>query len=268
MRKEIVETERRFINRDSELTSRINSSDIPEYLEQLSKSWTGGKENYPVDVCLATNMISVGVDIPRLGLMTVIGQPKTTSEYIQATSRVGRSQNGPGLIFTIYNCSKPRDRSHFEHFQEYHSTIYKKVEPTSVTPFSAPARERALHAILIGLIRIYSTDQSMNTPKPFPPDEIIQRVKQIIYDRVNLIDQEEYEKTLELIEAKLTYWKNELPIIYGTFGQMTDIPLMYPAGTNPSEDIKARAWSTPTSMRNVDSTCDAIVITEYTNIDN
>ena len=73
----------------------------------------------------------------------------------------------------------------------------------------------------------------MNTPKPFPPDAIIQRVKQIIYDRVNLIDQEEYEKTLELIEAKLTYWKNELPLIYGTFGQMTDIPLMYPAGTNP-----------------------------------
>ncbi|MEZ5027542.1 MAG: helicase-related protein [Ferruginibacter sp.] len=269
IRKAIKGDERRFINRDIELTSRINSNDIPEYLEQLSKSWTGDKTEYPVDVCLATNMISVGVDIPRLGLMTVIGQPKTTSEYIQATSRVGRSKKGPGLVFTIYNCSKPRDRSHFEHFQEYHSKIYSKVEPTSVTPFSAPARERGLHAILVGLIRFYSTDQSSNTPRPFPQKEIIERVTQIIFDRVHLIDGEEYEKTLELIEEKLEYWKNELPLVYGSFGQQTNIPLMYPAGTNPSEDIKARAWSTPTSMRNVDSTCEAYVIpAEYLNIDN
>jgi len=269
IRKAIKGDERRFINRDIELTSRINSNDIPEYLEQLSKSWTGDKTEYPVDVCLATNMISVGVDIPRLGLMTVIGQPKTTSEYIQATSRVGRSKKGPGLVFTIYNCSKPRDRSHFEHFQEYHSKIYSKVEPTSVTPFSAPARERGLHAILVGLIRFYSTDQSSSTPRPFPQKEIIERVTQIIFDRVHLIDDEEYEKTLELIEEKLDYWKNELPLVYGSFGQQTNIPLMYPAGTNPSEDIKARAWSTPTSMRNVDSTCEAYVIpAEYLNIDN
>lgn len=269
IRKAIKGDERRFINRDIELTSRINSNDIPEYLEQLSKSWTGDKTEYPVDVCLATNMISVGVDIPRLGLMTVIGQPKTTSEYIQATSRVGRSKKGPGLVFTIYNCSKPRDRSHFEHFQEYHSKIYSKVEPTSVTPFSAPARERGLHAILVGLIRFYSTDLSATAPRPFPQKEVIERVTQIIFDRVHLIDDEEYDKTLELIEEKLEYWKNELPLVYGSLGQQTNIPLMYPAGTNPSEDIKARAWSTPTSMRNVDSTCEAYVIpAEYLNIDN
>ena len=267
IRKKITGTDRRFINVDRELTSRINSSQITDILEELMKEYP--KEKYPIDICLATNMISVGVDIPRLGLMTVIGQPKTTSEYIQATSRVGRSKKGPGIVFTIYNCSKPRDRSHFEHFQEYHSKIYSKVEPTSVTPFSAPARERALHAILIGLIRLYSTDQSINSPKPFPNDEIIERVTQIIYDRVNLIDEEEYEKTLELVEEKLEYWKNELPMIYGTFGQITDIPLMYPAGTNPPEDIKVRAWSTPTSMRNIDSTCEAYVIpAEYINIDN
>ena len=266
IRKGIVTTERRFINNDKELTSRINSSQITDILEELSKSYP--EEKYPIDVCLATNMISVGLDIPRLGLMTVIGQPKTTSEYIQATSRVGRSKKSPGIVFTMYNCSKPRDRSHFEHFQEYHSKIYSKVEPTSVTPFSAPARERALHAILIGLIRFYSSEQSRNAPRPFPADAVIERVTQLIYDRVNLIDAEEYEKTVELIEEKLEYWKNELPLIYGSFGQMTNIPLMYPAGTNPSEDIKARAWSTPTSMRNVDSTCDAIVITDYINIDN
>ncbi|HRT89580.1 MAG TPA: helicase-related protein [Bacteroidales bacterium] len=269
IRKSIKSDERRFINRDIELTSRINSNDIPEYLEQLSKSWTGDKTEYPVDVCLATNMISVGVDIPRLGLMTVIGQPKTTSEYIQATSRVGRSKKGPGLVFTIYNCSKPRDRSHFEHFQEYHSKIYSKVEPTSVTPFSSPVRERALHAILVGLIRFYSTDHTSTSPRPFPKREIIERVTKIIFDRVQLIDEDEYEKTLQLIEEKLNYWRNELPLDYGGFGPRTNIPLMYPAGTNPPEEIKNRAWSTPTSMRNVDSTCEAYVIpAEYLNIDN
>jgi len=267
IRKSIKGDERRFINKDIELTSRIRSSDIPEYLDQLSRSWTGLKSDYPVDVCLATNMISVGVDISRLGLMTVIGQPKTTSEYIQATSRVGRSIKGPGLVITIYNCTKPRDRSHYEHFQEYHSKIYTKVEPTSVTPFSAPARERALHAILIGLIRFYS-EQNRDSPRPFPSIDIIERVKQIILHRVSSIEPFEHDKTLKLIEEKLEYWKNELPMIYGSFGPKQDVPLMYPAGTNPPEDIKVRAWSTPTSMRNVDATCDAVVIKDYINIDN
>ena len=266
IRKSIKGDERRFINRDIELTSRINSTDIPDYLEQLSKSWTGDKSAYPVDVCLATNMISVGVDIQRLGLMTVIGQPKTTSEYIQATSRVGRSKAGPGLIFTIYNCSKPRDRSHFEHFQEYHSKIYSKVEPTSVTPFSAPTRERALHSILIGLIRIYS-EKNRRSPKPFPDSSLIKKITDLIYERVQRIDNEELAQTINLIAERLNYWQNELPLEYGSFGIMNNIPLIYPAGTNPSEEIKSRAWPTPTSMRNVDATCDAMVINNYINID-
>jgi len=266
LRKRIIGDERRFINKDIELTSRVNSTNIPNYLEQLMKSWTGDKSAYPVDVCLATNMISVGVDIPRLGLMTVIGQPKTTSEYIQATSRIGRSKNGPGIVFTIYNCAKPRDRSHFEHFQEYHSKIYGNVEPSSVTPFSLPARERALHALLVGLIRAYSKDNK-KSPRPFPPSDIIEKVKKIIMDRVKLIDEEEYENTVTMIEEKLVFWKNELPTEYGGFGTQQNQPLMYPAGTSQPDEIKSRAWPTPTSMRNVDATCDVIVITDYKNTD-
>ena len=265
IRKKITGTERRFINVDRELTSRINSSQITEILEELLKEYP--KEKFPIDVCLATNMISVGVDIPRLGLMTVIGQPKTTSEYIQATSRIGRSRKGPGIVFTIYNCSKPRDRSHFEHFQEYHSKIYSKVEPTSVTPFSPPARERALHAIFVGLIRFYS-EQNRDFPNPYPSEEVINKVKNIIIKRVSEIDSDEKQKTIEMIERRLQQWRHNLPIIYGSFVQTDNLPLMYPAGTNPSEQTKFRAWSTPTSMRNVDSTCDAIVINEYINIDN
>ncbi|HAQ38846.1 MAG TPA: hypothetical protein DCQ58_10095 [Saprospirales bacterium] len=264
-RKKISPGEKRFIYNDRELTSRINSSQITDILEELQKEYP--KEKYPIDVCLATNMISVGVDIPRLGLMTVIGQPKTTSEYIQATSRVGRSKKGPGLVFTIYNCSKPRDRSHFEHFQEYHSKIYSKVEPTSVTPFSPPARERALHAILVGLIRFYS-EQNRELPTPFPTKEIIQKVKDIIFQRVSEIDNEEMQKAIEMLERRLEQWQRNLPIIYGSFTQTENLPLMYPAGTNPPEHIKSRAWATPTSMRNVDATCDAISVNDYINIDN
>lgn len=260
IRKKITGTERRFINVDRELTSRINSSQITDILEELQKEYP--KEKYPIDVCLATNMISVGVDIPRLGLMTVIGQPKTTSEYIQATSRVGRSKKGPGLVFTIYNCSKPRDRSHFEHFQEYHSKIYSKVEPTSVTPFSPPARERALHAILVGLIRFYS-EKNRDLPTPFPSDEILKKVTGIIYKRVSEIDAGEVVKTMEMLNDRIKKWKDTPPIIYGSFSPDDNIPLMYPAGTNPSDAIKFLAWSTPTSMRNVDSTCDAINVTRY-----
>jgi hypothetical protein len=260
IRKKITGNDRRFINVDRELTSRINSSQITDILEELLKEYP--KEKYPIDICLATNMISVGVDIPRLGLMTVIGQPKTTSEYIQATSRVGRSKKGPGIVFTIYNCSKPRDRSHFEHFQEYHSKIYSKVEPTSVTPFSPPARERALHAILVGLIRFYS-EQNRELPNPFPTKEIVQKVSDIIFHRVSEIDKEEIQKTIEMLERRLEQWKHNLPIIYGSFKQTDNLPLMYPAGSNPPESIKLRAWATPTSMREVDATCDALVITSY-----
>ena len=141
------------------------------------------------------------------------------------------------------------------------------MEPTSVTPFSPPARERALHAILVGLIRFYS-EQNREFPNPFPAKEIIQKVKDIIFRRVSEIDKDEVQKTIELLERRLEQWQHNLPIIYGSFAQTDNLPLMYPAGTNPSEQTKFRAWSTPTSMRNVDSTCDAIVINEYINIDN
>jgi hypothetical protein len=156
----------RSVNNIRELTSRVSSQDIPKYLDQLEikfktefdaetgkyvTKWKEG-DTRAIDVVLATNMLSVGVDVNRLGLMAVNGQPKGTAEYIQATSRVGRSF--PGLVCTVLTWARPRDLSHYETFEHYHATFYKHVEAQSVTPFSARAMDRGLTGSLLSLMRL------------------------------------------------------------------------------------------------------------------
>lgn len=133
----------------AELTSRVDSAEIPNRLKELEMKLGEGPA---LDVVLATNMISVGVDIDRLGLMVVMGQPQAAAEYIQATSRVGRKY--PGLVITLLNAARSRDRSHYEGFAGFHGALYRSVEATSVTPFSPRARDRGLHAVLIALARL------------------------------------------------------------------------------------------------------------------
>ena len=146
----------RWINYEVvELTSRVSTNDVATAKRQLALSFA---EKERIDVALATNMISVGLDIMRLGLMVVLGQPKTTAEYIQATSRVGRAADRPGLVITLLNIHKPRDRSHYERFAAYHHSFYRNVEATSVTPFSPRALDRALPGALVGLCRHGETE--------------------------------------------------------------------------------------------------------------
>jgi hypothetical protein len=159
-----------------ELTSRKSGIDIPNILERLEIIFDKAQDAQreadrlagnkpaprPYDTILATNMISVGVDIDRLGLMDVAGQPKTTSEYIQASSRVGRSRTGPGLVVTLFNWARPRDLSHYETFEHYHETFYKHVEALSVTPFSARALDRGLSGVLVSLMRLHEERLNAN----------------------------------------------------------------------------------------------------------
>lgn len=145
----------RVIGEPVELTSRETTDKIKRAKDRLDKPH---RDPERIDVLLASNMISVGVDIDRLGLMVVAGQPKTTAEYIQASSRVGRQARWPGLVVTAFNLHKSRDRSHYEHFAAYHECFYRFVEATSVTPFSGPALDRGLAGTLLAMTRFASND--------------------------------------------------------------------------------------------------------------
>ena len=145
-----------FLNRKiddepEELTSRVSTNKVANTKRRLALPF---HEDERVDVALATNMISVGLDIVRLGLMVVLGQPKTAAEYIQATSRVGREAKKPGLVVTLLNVHRPRDRSHYERFQSWHNSFYRAVEATSVTPFSPRALDRGLAGVVVALARL------------------------------------------------------------------------------------------------------------------
>jgi hypothetical protein len=142
--------DRRTFSEVIELTSRVPTDQVAAARRRLGESFDAIDR---VDCAIATNMISVGLDIPRLGLMVVLGQPKSAAEYIQATSRVGRVDAAPGLVVTLLNIHKPRDRSHYERFRHFHETFYRSVEVGSVTPFSARALDRGFAGALVALAR-------------------------------------------------------------------------------------------------------------------
>ena len=142
----------RVLGEPVELTSRVSTDQVAAAKRRLEATFDNG-EGQPVDVALATNMISVGLDIDRLGLMLVQGQPKTAAEYIQATSRVGRNPARPGLVVVVLNVHRPRDRMHFEQFGHFHDTFYRAVEATSVTPWSPRALDRTLAAVVVAIAR-------------------------------------------------------------------------------------------------------------------
>ena len=179
----------RAIRKMLELTGRLPGDEVPKAITALEVP-TDSQQGHAVDVCLASNIIEVGVDIDRLSLMAVVGQPKTTSQYIQVTGRVGRKRDRPGLVVTIYAASKPRDRSHFEKFRSYHERLYAQVEPTSVTPFSRPALDRAVHAVVASYVRQLGDSDQAESPYPFP-EALIAAASEILEQRASSVDPEE-----------------------------------------------------------------------------
>lgn len=272
---------RRYINRADELTSRVATTKLNETLEQLEKAtYNNNAKKYPVSMLLATNMISVGIDVPRLNTMLIVGQPKLTSEYIQATSRVGREY--PGMVIDLYDTTRSRDRSHYEHFIAYHDSFYKYVEPTSVTPFAAQARDRALHAAIVALFRQQPTGiEKENDAAGFSLDqygEVVDQIKQFILDRIKSINNRGLSSTFvnteevsKEIDNFFIYWDekarfcrdNEVVLRYGKStmiqGTKTDGCEFLLKAYNSNNHISA--ISTLTSMRNVDSPVAGTVVT-------
>lgn len=189
-----------------ELTSREPSGNIPGHLKRMA---TALPQDGVLDVILATNMISVGVDIDRLGLMAVMGQPQSTSEYIQSTSRVGRKH--PGLVLVLFNAARSRDLSHYESFSAFHSNIYRQVESTSVTPFSSRARDRALHAVLVALARltIPALRGNKDAGNILRPDvtAAVTAVKERIIERVHRVAPDEEDAARVQLDEIIATWR-------------------------------------------------------------
>lgn len=190
--------------KNEELTSRKTAKEIKDTLSQLSKS-------YQSDLCfsyiLASNMLSVGIDIDRLGIMTVYNQPKSNAEYIQATSRVGR--NNPGLVLTMYNGMRSRDKSHYEQFSYYHKTFYQFVESTSVTPYSARAIEKALHCVFIALVRHQIPGMSKNRDAVNFRTSLsgVEAIKTVILRRVEQINTQAVTNAKAWLEETGSAWE-------------------------------------------------------------
>ncbi|MFE4642145.1 helicase-related protein [Streptomyces sp. NPDC056730] len=249
------DTRRRELNDDSvvELTSNIPRAAQPRLLERLGKSF---KEPGSVSFLATTNMLSVGVDVPRLGLMLMNGQPKTTSEYIQATSRVGR-RHVPGLIVTLFRSAKPRDRSHYESFGVYHRSLYRHVEPTSVTPWSMPSRKRALHAVLTILVRHgIGLDTENKAGDILDHSDEVDRIRDLVVAHVRRADPDEADAAAEQLESLIEDWRHEAEIARGDGSRL----YYQPQGRTHSSLLtdfgkQGGLWETAQSMRNVDREC-------------
>jgi hypothetical protein len=252
------ETGRRLGNPE-ELTSRKASSEIPLILEQLNRPHGTGES---VDILLASNMLSVGVDIPRLGLMLVNGQPKYMSEYIQATSRVGRRR--PGLVVTLYNNNKIRDRAHFEAFASWHGALYRSVEPSSVTPFAPRARDKALHAPLVALVRHLISPRG---PRLSPADvPRLMAVVDSIVERIHEIDPGEVVQAREELTEFVDNWidgvRDGRIRTYWNDRQVQTSLLMSAeeaAARRATGRSEAPAVPTPNSVRNVEPSVDFVL---------
>ena len=254
-----------------ELTSRLESPKVVSAMNDLEKGTDSEKLNKVVRNVLATSVIEVGIDIQRLSLLTILGQPKNTSQYIQVAGRVGRQgrQEGvqsarPGLVITIFNPMRPRDRSHFEKFKSYHSKLHSSVEPTSVTPFSINSYERSLYGALFMYLSMKLPKQIRWNENPEFPEVEFNEFKKIIVERNDQINDlgsldERLNSFLDNIRnlwARIdpSIWEDELEK-----GDLDRKPLFVQYGSFSSRK-HPRSLKVPNSMRNVDETSRAKIM--------
>jgi hypothetical protein len=277
--------EQRSVSTIAELTSRVSNADIPKYLDQLEIPFDGAFDATqsrfvakrtpgaprPIDVVLATNMLSVGVDVNRLGVMVVNGQPKGTAEYIQATSRVGRAF--PGLVAAVLTWARPRDLSHYETFEHYHATFYQHVEAQSVTPFSPRAMDRGLTGTMLAVMR--------NRFEPFAPNPgagaltspsmpAMTSTVDSVTERTWEVTEDSAKKNLATAELKsrADEWAKEAAVpgrvlVYQKYGAgPTAYALLEAPGIKPWS-----TWTVPMSMREVEPGVNLVMEDDRSNQD-
>ena len=183
---------------------------------------------------------------------------------------VGRKYDSPGLIVVSFSQSKPRDRSHYERFRSYHQRLYAQVEPTSVTPFSPPAIDRALHAIVVSAVRQLGNENEALSPRPFPlvkTSQLRETIEKLIRDRTNIVDKDEIANVLKILDRRIKEWDAWDPSVYGGFGPPPENPpLIYPAGSLELPEWDGHSWPTLNSLRDVDATCEAQITSFYNEI--
>ena len=243
-------TMRRSINQVKELTA-TSRDNVTEVLGQLG---TPMGQRGAIDLCFATSMIEVGVDVPRLGLMTVMGQPKSYSQYIQVTGRVGRSKAAPGIIFVVLSPHNVRDRSHFETFTSSHQRLYAAVEPVSITPFTAQALERGLAGAITGLMR---TTTNMVDPTPLLGESEIRQTVEPWRERATALGGAHWtatidEETNRLIRLAHAATSTQPFLEWDGMNPKSSRPFLKALGEDDSSGLQPH-WFVPNSMRSVDS---------------
>ncbi|MGX9964763.1 helicase-related protein [Roseomonas sp. F4] len=240
----------RALRRVQELSANVRGEDIPNVIDEVSASKGTPRA---IDYLGCTNMLSVGVDIDRLGLMMVLGQPKTASEYIQATSRVGRDgMRLPGVVLALYSPTKPRDRSHYENFRPFHDALYRFVEPTSVTPFALPARERVFHAAIISAIRMGTAFSGNADAARFTTtDPQVRALADRLYDRMRRADPTEVRGINSKAAEVERWWETRIAqnLKYAMPPQAVNFPVLM---KQFGEQAHPEARETLQSMRHVD----------------
>jgi hypothetical protein len=258
--------DRRNLRIVEELTSRLSQSEIVDMMDRLALQYEDKRSSHVVDACLASNIIEVGVDIDRLSLMGVVGQPKTTATYIQVTGRVGRRWwDRAGLILMLYSPAKSRDRSHFEQFHSYHRRLYERVEPTSATPFALSAIQRALPGALIAWARQHSDAPVYNYAAY---KEAVDSAYTLLCDRCKFVQEDDdLQRSLTEMEsvrdALVQKWQSN-PQDWEQFPPAVDGEyLMLWPGQYATIAQKSRGVVIPSSMRQVDGSAELLVDQAY-----
>lgn len=239
-----------------ELSGNLQGYEIPQVLDRMKKDRSSPDA---IDILPCTNMISVGVDVERLNSMLIVGQPKMSSEYIQASSRVGRGRTIGGVVVAAFSPTKPRDRSHYENFLGFHGSMYRWVEPTSVTPQSPAALDRALHAALILVLRakhLFKDENARDFDLRNPEHKAsVDAFRERMYEAIPSTDHAEFDEALDAI---ICWWQDAVTRFPDSLNFESGAQFK---GLMRHFDTEPRDPARPTlnSMRNVDGEAQAFV---------